>query len=229
MQFLSTTQWDSTCDWHLVEGDSWNPPWSSQLCFDPSRAGLLVSRITFVMRIAFCSRTRLSGRKAWCDMFDEAVDEAARLFPSHSPFLKLPLCLPFLYSRGGPLLTWKYTPCFLTVCATFWFGACCRFNLNALAGLCILYLRWRRLDAPGAMDQRRWRGGLLHLVFAAFANGLSRFLTFFSRLSFLLKHFSFSAFLSSLQQLFSFPNCCSAGIRHAASGRSHTCLFALLP
>ena len=62
MQFLSTTQWDSTCDWHLVEGDSWNPPWSSQLCFDPSRAGLLVSRIIFVMRIAFCSRTRVHKR-----------------------------------------------------------------------------------------------------------------------------------------------------------------------
>ena len=36
--------WISKCrDWHFVAGDSWNPAWSSQLCFDPSRPDPLVS------------------------------------------------------------------------------------------------------------------------------------------------------------------------------------------
>ena len=51
----------------------------------------------------------------------------------------------------------------------------------------------------------------------------------FSRLSFLLKHFAFSALLSSLQQLFSFPSCCSAGLRHSSSGSCFTCVVAIPP
>ena len=51
----------------------------------------------------------------------------------------------------------------------------------------------------------------------------------FSRLSFLLKHFAFSALLYSLQQLFSFPSCCSAGLRHSSSGSCFTCVVAIPP
>ena len=55
----------------------------------------------------------LSGRTAWCDMLEEEhrADEAGRLFQSHSHFLKLPLCLPFLYPPGELLqggLCWPY-------------------------------------------------------------------------------------------------------------------------
>ena len=58
-EFLLTTKLRSNVFLAFCMGDSWQPPWGSQLCFDHYRAGLLVSLGTFVMHIAFCSNIRV--------------------------------------------------------------------------------------------------------------------------------------------------------------------------